>query len=117
MEFGKRCELHTLIECVLNIELHATQLFDYDISKNRGKRMNREKMIKDLESLCEEQEYCFSDCIESICPLYKYEWDCDFHCLPDSELTKAYNDIFGIQITIPFDGCNQWRGNYKHIKS
>ena len=30
MEFGKRCGLHTLIECVLKIELHATQLFDYD---------------------------------------------------------------------------------------
>ena len=31
MEFGKRCGLHTLIERVLNIELHATQLFYYGI--------------------------------------------------------------------------------------
>ena len=67
--------------------------------------MIREEMIKKLKSFCVNQEHCNVDG-EPVCPLCHYEWNCDFHALSDSELTKAYNDVFGRKIMISTDATN-----------
>ena len=76
------------------------------ISSEEIDKMSREETIRKLDFFCKNQENCSNIYGQPMCPLYHYEWDCDFHVLSESELTKAYNDVFGIKIAIPTDATN-----------
>ena len=66
--------------------------------------MNREEMIKKLESFCENRDYCNAD-EEHMCPLFFIN-SCDFSDFSDTELENAYNEAFGRKITIPAGATN-----------
>ena len=68
--------------------------------------ISRNEMIKELKSFCNDRECCCDYDSESICPLIPHEWNCQFHTLSDSELTKEYHYVFGKKVTIPVGATN-----------